>query len=205
MFKILVGEETLRDTMSNIFISYEVDFISSYNEFLDASYEKEYDLYILNLYYYSALEELQKSNDKTDVIFIDEFYNINNLKKALQIGDNYMVKPLYLEELDIRIKYHYRKKFNCINNIIIYKNFYFHINSKQLFLDTKKIKLSPNDLKLIELFFTHINKPISKEIIFDLLENTSDGSLRVYISKLNKLSVHVEYDRAIRSYTLKNP
>jgi len=204
MFKILVGEETLRHTTSNIFASYEVDFISSYDEFIDASYEKEYDLYILNLYYYSALEELQKSDDKTDVIFIDEFYNINNLKKALRIGDNYMVKPLYLEELEIRIKYHYRKTFNCINNIITYNDFYFHLNSKQLFLKSQKIKLSPNELKLIKLFFTHINKPISKEIIFDTLENTSDGSLRVYISKLNKLSLHVEYDRAISSYTLKS-
>ena len=42
-----------------------------------------------------------------------------------------------------------------------------------------------------------------KEIIFDILENSSDGSLRVYISKLNKIGLHVEYDRAISSYTLK--
>ena len=204
MFKILVGEETLRDSTSNIFASYDVDFISSYDEFIDASYEKKYDLYILNLYYYSAVEELQKSDDDTDVIFIDEFYNINNLKKALFIGDDYMVKPIYIEELDIRVKYHYRKLFNCINNIIIYNEFYFHINSKQLFLQTQKIKLSPNELKLVELFFTHINKPVNKEIIYNLLEGTSDGSLRVYISKLNKLGLHVEYERSISSYTLKS-
>ena len=203
MFKILVGEETLRHTTSNIFASYEVDFISSYDEFIDASYEKEYDLYILNLYYYSALEELQKSDDKTNVIFIDEFYNINNLKKALRIGDDYMIKPVYLEELEIRIKYHYRKLFHHASNIIVYENFYFHVNSLQLFQGTQKIKLSPNELKLVALFFTHIDKPISKEIIFDILENSSDGSLRVYISKLNKIGLHVEYDRAISSYTLK--
>ena len=204
MFKIVVGEETLRDTTSNIFASYEVDFISSYDEFIDASYEKDYDLYILNLYYYSALEELQKSNDKTRVIFIDEFYNINNFKKALRIADDYMVKPVYIEELEIRVNYHHRKLFNHSNNIIVYDKFYFHADSKQLFNGTQKVKLSPNELKLIELFFTHINKPITKEIIFDLLENTSDGSLRVYISKLNKLGLHVEYDRSIISYTLKS-
>ena len=204
MFKILVGEETLRHSASNIFATYEVDFISSYDEFIDATYKKEYDLYILNLYYYASLEELQKSDDTTAVIFIDEFYNINNFKKALRIGDDYMVKPVYLEELDIRVKYHYRKLFNHANNIIVYDNFYFHIDSQQLFQGTQKIKLSPNDLKLVNLFFTHINKPISKDIIYDLLESDSDGSLRVYISKLNKLSLHVEYDRSISSYTLKS-
>ena len=51
MLKILVGEETLQHSTSNIFISYEVKFVSSYDEFIDASYEKDYDLYILNLYY----------------------------------------------------------------------------------------------------------------------------------------------------------
>ena len=203
MFKILVGEETLKHSTSNIFASYQVDFISSYDEFINASYEKNYDLYILNLYYYSALEDVQKSDDTTDVIFIDEFYNINSFKKALAIGDDYMLKPVYLEELEIRVKYHYRKLFNHSNNIIVYKKFYFHVDSSQLFHESKKVKLSPNELKLIELFFTHINKPITKGIIFDLLENTSDGSLRVYISKLNKLGLHVEYDRSIVSYTLK--
>jgi len=204
MFKILVGEETLRHSTSNIFTSYEVDFVSSYDEFMDASYEKDYDLYILNLYYYGALEELQNSSDKTDVIFIDEFYNINNFKKALLIGDEYITKPIYIEELEIRIKYHYRKLFNHSNNIIVYKKFYFHVDSKQLFHGTLKIKLSPNELKLIELFFTHINKAISKDIIYETLQSDSDGSLRVYISKLNKYALHIEYNRSISSYTLKS-
>jgi len=205
MFKILVGEDMLKHSTSGIFTTYEINFINSYDEFIDATFKKEYDLFILNLYYYSALEELQKSNNKTKVIFIDEFYNINNYKKALQIGDNYLTKPIYEQELEILVKYHYRKLFKYSSNIIIYKDFYFHVDSQQLFESTKKIKLSPNELKLVNLFFTHIDKPISKDIIYDTLESSSDGSLRVYISKLNKLSLHVEYDRSILSYTLKNP
>ena len=204
MFKILVGEETLKHSTNAIFAPYDVDFISSYDEFLDASYKKDYDLYILNLYYYSALEELQNSGDNTSTIFIDEFYNINNFKKALRIADDYIIKPIYLEELEIKIKYHYRKLFNHSNNIIVYKKFYFHVQSLQLFNNTQKVKLSPNELKLVNLFFTHIDKPISKDIIYNSLQSSSDGSLRVYISKLNKLGLHVEYDRSIVSYTLKS-
>lgn len=204
MFKILVGEESLRLTTSALFSSYNVDFISSLDELMEATYKKTYDLYILNLYYYGGAKELLDSATDMRIIFIDEYYNLNYFKKALSIGDDYMIKPIYLEELKIRIDYHYRKVFNHSNNIIIYKDFYFHVDSKQLFKKTIKVKLSPNDLKLVNLFFTHLNKPVHKDIIFDTLESNSDGSLRVYISKLNKLSLHVEYDRSINSYTLKN-
>jgi DNA-binding response OmpR family regulator len=203
MLKILIGEDTL-DKNHTIFYPYDVDSINSYDEFMEASFNKNYDLYILNIYYFNAVVELQKSGDETNVIFIDEFYSINQLKKALMIGDDYMIKPVYLEELEIRVKYHCRKLFKQTNNILIYKNFYFHVDSKQLFLGTDKVKLSPNELKLVGLFFTHIDKAISKDIIYDLLESSSDGSLRVYISKLNKLGLHVEYERSSISYTLKS-
>jgi len=113
-----------------------------------------------------------------------------------------MIKPIYLEELKIRADYHYRKLFKHSKNIIIYKEFYFHINSKQLFLGTQKVKISPSEMRLLELFLTYINKPISKDIIYDKLESNSDGSLRVYISKLNKLGFDISYDRAIVSYLL---
>ena len=130
------------------------------------------------------------------------YYDISHIKKTFLIADEYMIKPLVFEELKIRVDYYYRKLFNHSKNIILYKDFYFHVNSKQLFLGTQKVKLSPNEMKLIELFLTYINKPISKDIIYDKLESSSDGSLRVYISKLNKLGFSISYDRAIVSYIL---
>jgi DNA-binding response OmpR family regulator len=205
MYKILIGEDTLRGLTETIFSSYEVDFISSYDQFLDVTYTKKYDLYILNLFYFDTIKEIQSFGDKAKVIFVDEFYNIANFKKALTIGDDYITKPIYLEELSIRVLYHYRKLFNQQKNIIVYKQFYFHVNSKQFFNGKQKINISPNELKLIELFFTNINKPISKDIIYEVLESSSDGSLRVYISKLKKLGLSLQYTRANLSYTLEIP
>ena len=57
-------------------------------------------------------------------------------------------------------------------------------------------------MKLVTLFMLHKNKPVSKDIIYDELESSSDGSLRVYISKLNKLGLDINYDRSIVSYLL---
>ncbi len=202
MFKILIYELSLAHQLKNIFLRYNVDVVSDDEAFINATYEKNYHLYILNFYSHSLIEELKESKDITTTILVDEFYNIHNIKKTFLIADDYMVKPLFLEELEIRVDYHYRKLFNNIKNIIIYKEFYFHVDSEQLFRKTNKVKLTPNEMKLVKLFLVHINKPISKDIIYDELQSSSDGSLRVYISKLNKLGFDISYDRAIVSYML---
>ena len=202
MFKILICEESLSYLAPTIFGSYSYSVARTEDELIELTFKKEYDLYLLHMECLSTLKELREAKDTTPCIFIDEYYSLANFKKAFSIGDDYVLKPLYLDELKIRVGYHYSKIYNSSHNIIIYKNFYYHANSKQLFLDKAKVKLSPNELKLVALFFTHLNKPVSKDIIYEELESNSDGSLRVYISKLNKLGLQIEYDRSIVSYTL---
>ena len=205
MFRILVFEETLFLPENRLFSPYEVDFAKTQEEILDLTYQHTYNLYLVNLYAFPTIEALKQADDTTPTVFIDEFYTLKNLKKALSIGDDYLIKPLYLEDLSIRIGYYYRKLFNHQKNIISYKDFYFHLHTKQLFSGTQKIKLSPNELKLLELLLSHINRPLSKELINDRLESTSSGSLRVYISKLNKIGFEITYDRALSSYILHLP
>jgi len=202
MFKILICEESLSYLAPNIFANYSFKVVKSTDEFLELTFREDYDLYLLHMECYSSLKELRESQDTTPTIFIDEYYSLHNLKKAFSVGDDYILKPLYVDDLKVRVHYHYSKIYNCSNNIIIYNDFYYHANSQQLFLKKEKIKLSPSELKLVSLFFTHIQKPISKDIIYEELQSNSDGSLRVYISKLNKLGLKIGYDRSIISYTL---
>ena len=202
MFRILVFEETLFLPENTLFTPYKVDFAHTVEDILELTYKHTYDLYLVNMYALSTIKALKASADTTPTIFIDEFYSLGNLKKALNQGDEYLLKPLYLEDLAIRISYYYRKLFNHQKNIISYKEFYYHLHTRQLFLGTQKIKLSPNELKLLELLLLYINKPLLKDRINDTLESTSSGSLRVYISKLNKLGFEITYDRAISSYIL---
>jgi len=204
MFKILICEESLSYSAKSLFLEYEYDIARDKEHFLNLTYEKSYDLYIIHMECFLMLKELQGCEDETAVIFIDEYYSIQNLKKALGVGDTYMVKPLYLEELAIRVAYFYRKTYKCQNNILRYKEFFYHTNTKQLYIQTEKIKLSPNKLKLVQLFFTHVNQPVHKDIIYETLESSSDGSLRVYISELGKLGLDLSYERANLSYTLKS-
>ncbi len=205
MYKILLCEESLQENINQIFTIYDVDVVRDAEEFFNATFENKYDLYIVNFYYYSTIDELKKSGDKTTTIFVDEYYNIFHIKKAFLIADDYMIKPLMMEELKIRVDYHYRKLFTHSKNIIVYKDYFFHVNSKQLFLKTQKIKLSPKEIQLLEYFLSYLGKPLSKDMIYERLESSSDGSLRVYISKLNKLDFDITYNRTTLSYTLQMP
>ena len=202
MFRVLVCEESLAELAPSLLSTYSYDIARSKDEILDLTFQKEFHLYLFHIERLSTLETLRDSKDTTSCIFIDEYYSLNNLKKAFRVGDDYILKPLYTEELKVRIHYHYSKIYNCNNNIILYKEFYLHANTKQLFYKKEKIKLSPSELILVELFVRSINKPISKDTLFEELESTSDGSLRVYISKLKKIGLDITYERALNSYTL---
>ncbi len=204
MFKILVCEESLSYSLPVLCSTYKIDIATTYDEIIDFTFNENYDLYVINFYFYAALEELKKSGDSTRIIFVDDYYNIFNLKKAFLIADDYMIKPLNLEEVKIRVEYHYQKLYKASKSIITYRDFFFHVNSKQLYCNSQKIKLSPNELKLVELFLLNVDKPIIKESIFEALESYSDGSLRVYISKLNKIGLDIVYERSISSYTLSS-
>jgi DNA-binding response OmpR family regulator len=204
MFRILVCEESLSYFASSLLANYSYTIAYHSQEIIDLTYKKDYHLYLFHVECFSVLQNLRDAGDTTPCIFIDEYYNFANLKHSFKIGDDYILKPLYLEELAVRIHYHYSKIYRDIDNIISYRDFYFHTNTKQLFFKKEKRKLSPSELILIELFFRSINKPLSKDIFFEELSSSSDGSLRVYISKLKKIGLEITYERALNSYTLRN-
>jgi DNA-binding response OmpR family regulator len=111
-----------------------------------------------------------------------------------------------IDDFKIRVDYFYRKikKLNSNQNVIRYKDFYYYTNSKLLYLKNQKIKLSPNETTIVELLLFNINKPISKDQMFKAIDSYSDGTLRVYISKIKKIGLSLEYNRSTLSYILTN-
>jgi biotin operon repressor len=56
---------------------------------------------------------------------------------------------------------------------------------------------------VLEILLSDMNKYISKDILYENL-NSSDGSLRVYISKLKKIGFDIRYNRIQEAYGLSN-
>ncbi len=202
MYKILLADLDLIGAQESILSAYEIDIVYNIDDFYNFTYEKHYDIYIANYYYYDVVKELNLVNSKTKTLFIDEYYDIHHLKKAFEIADDYIIKPLNFQELVIRIEYQLKKLYSVKKEIVTYKDMYFHIKSKQLYRKNTKVKLSPNEAKLLEYFLCQMKTPLHKEHILDYLESSSDGTLRVYISKLNKIGFHISYERINLSYTL---
>ena len=205
MYKILICEEFVGRNANELFIDYEYDIAFSGEDIVEKTYSKNYDLYIVNFAFYPTIEELRKFDDKTTTIFIDEYYDIYHIQKAFEFGDEYLIKPINLEELKIRVDYYYKKLYTNKSKLLTYKNLFFQTKSKQLYKDNKKIKLSPNDTILAELFLSSQNQNISKYNLLDEINSTSVGALRVYISKLKKIGFDIEFDRGSNSYKLLLP
>ena len=205
-FKVLICDEYLYYNYQSLFPTYNVDIALNSEDILDLTYENSYDLYIINFAFFTTVMELKEFQDTTPTIFIDEYYDIYHLKKAFQYGDEYIIKPLMIDDFKIRVDYFYRKikKLNSNQNVIRYKDFYYYTNSKLLYLKNQKIKLSPNETTIVELLLFNINKPISKDQMFEAIDSYSDGTLRVYISKIKKIGLSLEYNRSTLSYILTN-
>lgn len=202
MYRILLADNDLVHLRQNELISYDVDIVSSVENFYSLTYKNHYDLYIVNFYYFNIIEELKNADDQTPTIVIDEYYDIFHLKKIFKIADDYIAKPLNSQELKARVDYQFKKLYNIKQNIITYGKMYYHIKSKQLYNDNKKIKLSPSEIKLLEYLLCRISQPVTKDSILELLESSSEGTLRVYISKLNKIGFNITYERVNFSYIL---
>ena len=202
MYNILLADLDLVPLIKKELSFYNVDVVNNKEDFYTLTYKKSYELYIVNFYYLDIIEELKDIKNNAPILVIDEYYDINHLKKTFMIADDYIIKPIIPEELKARVSFQFRKLYNLTKDVIKYGTMYFHIKFKQLYNNNKKIKLSPNEIKLIEYFLCRMDKPISKEVILEFLETSSGGALRVYISKLKKLGFNITYDRANFAYTL---
>ena len=202
MYNILLADLDLVPLIKKELSFYNVDVVNNKEDFYTLTYKKSYELYIVNFYYLDIIEELKDIKNNAPILVIDEYYDINHLKKTFMIADDYIIKPIIPEELKARVSYQFRKLYNLTKDVIKYGTMYFHIKFKQLYNNNKKIKLSPNEIKLIEYFLCRMDKPISKEVILEFLETSSGGALRVYISKLKKLGFNITYDRTNFAYTL---
>src|SRR5574344_2222129 len=111
--KILIIEDDiqLNTTITNFlkYKGYEVDSLEDGKEALDYIDKNFYDLYILdiNIPKVSGLEILKyiRTKDiKSAIVIITASFELENIKTAYKNGcDEYIKKPFYLEELEIKI------------------------------------------------------------------------------------------------------
>jgi DNA-binding response OmpR family regulator len=168
---------------------------------LDLSYENNFDIFLfdVNLTDFSGFELLKmlRENDcNTPAIFLTSLDDISSLSYGFEVGaDDYVKKPFDFDELLIRIQAQLRKVYKSYEDTMLYKELTYKISTNELFKDNNLVVLTPQEKKLSALLFQNIDNTLSKEDILyelDIVGESSEGALRVYISKLRKAGLEIQ-------------
>ncbi|CAM3943435.1 response regulator transcription factor [Arcobacter cloacae] len=201
MYKILVLEDdelfasTLEDFLSDE--GFEVDIANDGQECLNLNFEKNYDLYIFDINVpkingLDLLQQLRNSSDNTPTIFLTSYKDKDTLQDAFLKGcDDYLKKPVDLDELLLRIKALLKRNKKIFDIIKLSNNLTFNPLNKRVYENDIDLNLPIKVLELMELFVENRGEIVTKEMIISKLwatsEDYSEGSIRVYINQIKKL------------------
>ncbi|RXJ79707.1 response regulator transcription factor [Arcobacter sp. F2176] len=154
-------------------LDYKVDDFENGEEALNAIYEKNYHLLILdikvpNISGYDLVRTLKKDEKNIPVIFITSLTDINNLSMGYELGCNdYIKKPFSLKELKYRVEQVIKSVyFNANENILkLAEEFYYNTNKMELLRKTEVINLTKKEHEVIFSLLTHK----SQFVTFDTL------------------------------------
>ena len=184
--------ETLQDFLEEE--GFTLDCVLDPYSALDYTYENNYDLYLfdVNLPYengFSLLEKLRISGDMTPTIFITSRDDKDSLKEGFEKGgDDYIKKPVDLDELLLRINALLRRQTR--SNVVQLGHYTFDLHTKTLFDNAIAQELTQKASELLLVLIEGQGKVVLleeiKERLWSSSQGGSDGSLRVYITQLKK-------------------
>ena len=201
MFNILVLEddELFANTLEDFLCEegFSVDLAFDGEECLNLNYEKNYDLYIFDINVpkingLDLLKQLRSAGDETPSIFLTSYKDKDTLHEGFLNGcDDYIKKPVDLDELILRIKALLKRNKKQFDIVELNEHLTFNPTTKRILDDNKDLNLPIKISELIELFIENRGSIVTKEMIISKLwnidEDYSEGSIRVYINQVKKL------------------
>ncbi len=190
----LLFSESLEDFLQEL--KFQTDICYNGEDALDRSYENSYDLLLLDINVpklngFEVLQNIRKQNDNTPAIFITSYKDKDSILRGFDKGaDDYIVKPIDLDELQRRITALLKRSNKLVKDIQIGK-FKYNKIEKKLYNTYEEFLLPDKVSKLLEILIENKNSIVPKEILLNSIwnwgENSSEGSLRVYINELKKI------------------
>ena len=175
--------------------NYDVIHVKDGEEFIELAYEKSFDLFLLdiNVPKINGLDSLKKvrEDNQTPCIFLTSFKDKETLTQAFQNGaDDYLTKPFDIDELNLRIQSILRRSGKLVHNIFI-DDVEFDVQNETFKKAGLNVPMPQKVVQLFKLFYENNGNVVTKDMIIARLweydEEYSIGSLRVYITKLQKL------------------
>lgn len=207
--KILVLEDDklFNDTLEDFLEEEGFEVVTALDPYtaLDLTYEQKFDLYLfdVNLPYetgFSLLQQLRVAGDLTPTMFLTSCDDKVSLTKGFDIGaDDYMKKPIDLDELLLRINALLRRQVR-VKKVDIGK-YELNIRAKELSLNGTVLKLGGKSIDLLLLLVEKKGEVVSLQEIEEHLwhtnEEASAGAVRVYVTSLKKYFSNLENIRGV--------
>ncbi len=201
MYRILIVEDdmtiakTIKEALGKW--DYEVMYVTDFRNITEQVIKFDPHLILLDVmlpFYngYHWCNEIRKFT-KVPILFISSAGDNMNIVMAINMGgDDFLVKPFDLNVLTakigalIRRTYSFQGKLNVIelNGVVL------NLNDSTLMHDNKKIELTKNEFKIMQLLMESAGKVVSREDIMQRLwesdEFIDDNTLTVNVTRLRK-------------------
>jgi len=177
---------------------YEVTVINDGGVAIDTIDKNNYNLYIIdinipNVNGLDITKYLRQKDFATPIIIITASLELSNFQEAFSNGcSEYIKKPFYLEELDIRINNLLSKEKNTL--LQIDENITYDMEYEELKVNGITMKLRKKERRLLTILLQNCNKTVASETIIDYVwenEIKENYPLRQLMTDLRK---HFESD-----------
>jgi DNA-binding response OmpR family regulator len=185
--------ETLVDFLEEE--GFDVDHHTTSHSVADRLFEEsDYDIYLLDVNVpgmngFELLERLRASGDETPAIYITSARDKEALSTGFRSGgDDYMKKPIDLDELLLRIEAQLRRR-KGVQKVQV-GTYLFDMERLVLYRGDDPVSLPRKLAELLALLLKNRGEVVStEEILYELYgqETPSSGVIRVYINKLKQL------------------
>ena len=174
-----------------------VDHVASGTE-ADAALmtNKEFDLLILDLglpkmHGLEVLRRLRARGSSLPVLILTAADSVDERVKGLDLGaDDYMAKPVSLQEIEARVRALVRRRMGGASDSIRHGPLVYDQAGRVASIDGKMIDLSARELGLLEVLLQRSGRMVSKDQLVERLcewgEEVSNNAIEVYIHRLRK-------------------
>ena len=174
---------------------YSVDSCYDGQEALDYLASAEYDVVIMDIMMpvmdgLSALRTMRRKNDSTPVLLLTAKDSIEDRVQGLDAGANdYLVKPVAVEELLARIRVLLRKPAETPKTCYQVADLEVHMDTRQVLRGGKEVKLSGKEFALLRYMIQNEGIVLSRDRLEEHLWNFD------YAGGSNVIDVYIRYLR----------
>lgn len=195
---IVEDEKKLNDILQRSLKSegYTVDGVLTAEDGLEYSKSYHYDLVIIDLQLPDGigtglLKRLREGGQTMPVLVLTARSDLDSKVENFQAGaDDYVVKPVAMAELSIRVQALLRRGPALLENVLRAADLEVNRLTRQVKRDGRRIELSPKEYSLLEYLFLHAGRVLSRSMIVEKIWDQSFEGLTnivdVYIGHLRR-------------------